>query len=147
VFVPASRPPYARRRAVALLVLAALVAGVVLIAGGGGDDPRPRAGGAQTQVTVVTGADTSAMRVAVASRFDDYERPLACGGVLGRDQQGVAHKTLPCGTEVTIEYRGRTVTVPVIDRGPYVDGREFDLAGATANALGFGGVHRVRVRP
>jgi len=30
--------------------------------------------------------------------------------------------------------------VPVIDRGPYVGGREWDLTGATARRLGFGGV-------
>jgi rare lipoprotein A len=29
--------------------------------------------------------------------------------------------------------------VPVIDRGPYVAGREWDLTGATARALGFSG--------
>ena len=91
--------------------------------------------------------DGPAFRDAVASRFDDYDLPLACGGVLGRDQPGVAHKTLPCGTPITIRYRGRQVRVPVIDRGPYVAGREFDLAGATANALGFGGVHVIRVSP
>ena len=27
----------------------------------------------------------------------------------------------------------------VIDRGPYVGGREYDLTGATARRLGFGG--------
>jgi rare lipoprotein A len=30
------------------------------------------------------------------------------------------------------------VAVPVIDRGPYVEGREFDLTEATTRALGFG---------
>ena len=35
---------------------------------------------------------------------------------------GVAHKSLPCGTKVTIRYRGRQVRVPVVDRGPYVGG-------------------------
>lgn len=92
-------------------------------------------------------SDAPVFRDAVASRFDDYDLPLACGGVLGRAQQGVAHKTLPCGTRITIRYRGRQVQVPVIDRGPYVAGREFDLAGATANTLGFGGVHVIRVSP
>lgn len=41
---------------------------------------------------------------------------------------------------MTIRYNGRQVTVPVIDRGPYVGGREWDLTGATARALGFDGV-------
>ena len=90
---------------------------------------------------------TGPMRTAVASRFDDFGLPVACGGTLGVHQQGVAHKTLPCGTMVTITYNGRTVTVPVVDRGPYIAGREFDLTGATANTLGFEGVHPIQVSP
>ncbi len=63
---------------------------------------------------------------------------LACGGSLSSSTLGVANKTLPCGTLVTLRYGGRSVRVPVIDRGPYVEGREFDLTEATKNALGFG---------
>ena len=47
----------------------------------------------------------------------------------GTGTLGVAHKSLPCGTKVTFRYHGRSVTVPVIDRGPYVGGREWDLTG------------------
>jgi rare lipoprotein A len=65
---------------------------------------------------------------------------LACGGELTSSTLGVANKTLPCGTQVTLRYDGRTVEVRVIDRGPYVAGREFDLTEATKQALGFGGV-------
>jgi rare lipoprotein A (peptidoglycan hydrolase) len=79
----------------------------------------------------------SGTRVSVASVFTDYGLGLACGGVLGREQLGVAHKTAPCGTLVTFTYAGRSLTVPVIDRGPYIAGREWDLTGATAAALGF----------
>lgn len=63
---------------------------------------------------------------------------LACGGSLTNATMGVANKTLPCGALVTLRYRGRTVRVPVVDRGPYVAGREFDLTLATKEALGFG---------
>ena len=63
---------------------------------------------------------------------------LACGGSLTSSTMGVANKTLPCGTLVTLRYGGRSVRVPVIDRGPYVAGREFDLTQATKMALGFG---------
>ena len=63
---------------------------------------------------------------------------LACGGSLTSSTLGVANKTLPCGTLVTLRYGGRSVRVPVIDRGPYVGGREFDLTEATKHALGFG---------
>jgi rare lipoprotein A len=63
---------------------------------------------------------------------------LACGGSLTPTTLGVANRTLPCGTLVTLRYSGRSVRVPVIDRGPYVSSREFDLTQATKQALGFG---------
>ncbi|MEA2297368.1 MAG: rare lipoprotein [Solirubrobacteraceae bacterium] len=78
--------------------------------------------------------------VSVASVFTDYGLGLACGGLLGRLQIGVAHKTAPCGTLIDFTYGGRTLRVPVIDRGPYIVGREWDLTGATAEALGFPGL-------
>ncbi len=68
---------------------------------------------------------------------------LACGGSLTSATMGVANKTLPCGTLITLRYDGRTVRVPVVDRGPYVAGREFDLTEATKDALGFEGVGQV----
>ena len=52
---------------------------------------------------------------------------------------GVAHKTLPCGSKLTLRHRGRTLRVRVIDRGPYVGGREYDLTEATARRLHFSG--------
>ncbi len=86
----------------------------------------------------------SGTQVSVASVFRDYGLGLACGGVLGRDQLGVAHKTAPCGTLITLTYGGRSLTVPVIDRGPYVAGREWDLTGATADALAFPGLGQIQ---
>ncbi len=68
---------------------------------------------------------------------------LACGGSLTSSTMGVANKTLPCGTLVTLRYGDRTVRVPVVDRGPYVEGREYDLTEATKDALGFEGVGQV----
>jgi hypothetical protein len=85
------------------------------------------------------------LRPSTASWYGDYGGPLACGGTLGYGTMGVANKALPCGTMVTIRYGGRQVRVPVIDRGPYVAGRDWDLTGATARALGFGGVGTVWV--
>lgn len=86
----------------------------------------------------------SGIQISVASVFRDYGLGLACGGLLGRDQLGVAHKTAPCGTLITFTYAGRSITVPVIDRGPYIAGREWDLTGATAEALGFPGLGRIQ---
>jgi rare lipoprotein A (RlpA)-like double-psi beta-barrel protein len=79
-------------------------------------------------------------RISVASVFTDYNKPIACGGVLHVPQLGVANKTLPCGTEVTFVYGHRAIRVPVIDRGPYIPGRKWDLTGATAEALRFPGL-------
>ena len=89
-------------------------------------------------LTQVTGWQTS-----VASVFTDFGLPIACqvnGGVLHRDDLGVANKTLPCGTMITFRYHGKGIRVPVIDRGPYIEGREWDLTGATAVALDFPGL-------
>jgi hypothetical protein len=76
----------------------------------------------------------------IASVFTDYGLPIACGGLLQIPQLGVANKTLPCGTMVTFVYGGRAIRVPVIDRGPYIPGRVWDLTGATAVALHFPGL-------
>lgn len=85
-------------------------------------------------------ASESGWKTSIASVYTDYGLGVACGGVLGRDQLGVAHKTAPCGTLITFRYNGRVLTVPVIDRGPYIAGREWDLTGAAAKALGFPGL-------
>ena len=86
----------------------------------------------------------SVLRAALASWYGSGHF-LACGGVITGGTMGVAHKTLPCGTLVTIRYRGRQVRVPVVDRGPFVGGREFDLAPGVRNALGFDGVGTIWV--
>jgi rare lipoprotein A len=67
-----------------------------------------------------------------------YGTALACGGHLSSSTLGVASKTLPCGAQVTFRHGGHTVRVPVVDRGPYVGGRDWDLTMATAKRLGFG---------
>jgi hypothetical protein len=68
----------------------------------------------------------------------------ACGATLRRGTLGVAHKTLPCGTTVKFVYHGHALVTRVIDRGPYVKGRAFDLTQAASEALGFEGVGRLR---
>ena len=66
-----------------------------------------------------------------------YGNGMACGGTLTPATIGVAHKTLPCGTKLTLRYGDRSVDVRVIDRGPFAGNREFDLTSATKSALGF----------
>jgi rare lipoprotein A len=66
-----------------------------------------------------------------------FGKQTACGTPLTPDLQGLAHRTLPCGTQVAIAYGGRSVVLPVIDRGPFgVPGAEWDLTQAAAMALG-----------
>lgn len=73
-----------------------------------------------------------------------YGNRTACGRTLGYNTLGVAHRTLPCGTKVAIMYRGRTVTVRVIDRGPYARSN-WDLTRETAERLRFSGTDDIGV--
>lgn len=66
-----------------------------------------------------------------------YGARTACGYTLGPGLVGVAHRQLPCRTLVRFRYRGRTVMAPVIDRGPYAGGREWDLTAAAKQRLSF----------
>lgn len=67
-----------------------------------------------------------------------YGGGLACGGRLTPATVGVAHRWLPCGTRVAFRFGGRTVVARVVDRGPYVGGREWDLTAGLKQRLGFG---------
>lgn len=87
----------------------------------------------------------TAYRPALASWYALYGGRLACGGRLGYSSLVVAHRSLPCGTRVTVRYRGRVVHARVMDRGPFSGHREFDLAGGVARRLGFQGVGTVWV--
>jgi rare lipoprotein A len=65
-----------------------------------------------------------------------YGRRTACGRRMTTRLLGVAHRTLPCGTLVQLYNDGHTITVPVVDRGPFRRGTSYDLTVATARALG-----------
>ena len=66
-----------------------------------------------------------------------YGKRTACGVAYTQTVIGVAHRSLPCGTKVTFKNpaNGRVVTARVIDRGPYVSGRQWDLSAGLCNAL------------
>ncbi|MGH2854080.1 MAG: RlpA-like double-psi beta-barrel domain-containing protein [Solirubrobacteraceae bacterium] len=65
-----------------------------------------------------------------------YGHATACGQTMSPTLVGVASRTLPCGTLVRIGYRGRQLTVPVLDRGPYGhNGAQWDLTTGAARAL------------
>jgi rare lipoprotein A (peptidoglycan hydrolase) len=71
-------------------------------------------------------------------------RKTACGGTILAATEGVAHPTLPCGARIYIAYRGKHVLTQVVDRGPYVPGREFDVTPALAQRLDLQGVQAIR---
>jgi hypothetical protein len=67
-----------------------------------------------------------------------YGHRTACGVAYTQTVVGVASPTLPCGTLVTFRNatNGRVVTAPVIDRGPYITGRAWDMSAGLCAALG-----------
>jgi rare lipoprotein A (peptidoglycan hydrolase) len=83
-------------------------------------------------------APLGVLRAVIATWYGPgfYGHKTACGETLTRYIVGVAHRNLPCGTPVTLYYNSQSITVPVIDRGPYANGATFDLTSATAQALG-----------
>jgi rare lipoprotein A (peptidoglycan hydrolase) len=72
-----------------------------------------------------------------------YGKRTACGQRLRRGTIGLANRTLRCGESVAIYYQGRTLIVPVIDRGPYANGADWDLTVATGKALGINGTAQI----
>ncbi|HEY3846139.1 MAG TPA: septal ring lytic transglycosylase RlpA family protein [Acetobacteraceae bacterium] len=78
-------------------------------------------------------------------------RKMADGRRMNPNADVVASKTLPLGTtaSVTNLENGRTATVTVQDRGPYVDGRVVDLSPKVARDLDIRkrGVAPVMVKP
>ena len=59
-----------------------------------------------------------------------------------------AHRTLPFGTRlrVTNLRNGRSVTVVVVDRGPFIRDRIIDVSTRAADALGFRGAGLAMVK-
>ena len=135
----------------AALTAAALAAAVALPAaastgtGSGGASASPE----QYQSSQDTQARTADYRPVKATWYGPglYGNRLACGGRLTHRTIGVAHKSLACGTKVALRYRGRTVVVPVIDRGPYARGVSYDLTAATARKLGMTQTARLAAAP
>ena len=105
-----------------------------------------------TETTTTTAFDETELtftpyRYAGASWYGGtsmWGRSTACGQTLRPSTIGVANKTLPCGTPVKFVWHGHSIVAPVIDRGPYIAGRAWDLTSAAAEALDFEGIGRIR---
>jgi rare lipoprotein A len=86
------------------------------------------------------GADTKAASQGMASFYTEGTK-TASGEKFNTMEMTAAHPTLPFGTRlrVTDVLSGKSVTVRVNDRGPYVQGRVVDVSYSAANALGMVG--------
>lgn len=76
----------------------------------------------------------------IASFYSQGNR-TASGEKFDPNELTAAHPTLPFGTRlrVTNQHTGRSVTVRVNDRGPYVPGRVVDVSYSAAQELGMVG--------
>lgn len=126
--------PRLAQREIALAGVALLAAVISLaLTSGRSDDssklPRP----AGTWYTALAGPRGPA----------SFGKRTACGETLAADTVGVAHPVLPCGAKIYVAFGDRQVLTQVIDRGPYVPGRQFDLTDALAAKLGVRGVQQI----
>lgn len=83
----------------------------------------------------------------VASFYTEGQR-TANGEKFNPNELTAAHPTLPFGTKlrVTNTTTGRSVTVRVNDRGPFVHGRVVDVSYSAAQALGMVGSGTAKVK-
>jgi len=144
----------------ALLVGALIVLALAIVPGA-----QATTGGAASAVPVAAEPEAATTEAAPTTAFNEAElsftpyryagaswyggktmwgRSTACGQVLRPTTIGVANKTLPCGTPVKFVWHGRSIVAPVIDRGPYIRGRAWDLTSAAAEALEFEGIGRIQ---
>ena len=73
-------------------------------------------------------------------------RRTACGDAFTVQLEGIAHPTLPCGVKIYILFRGHQVLTQVVDRGPTVPGRDFDVTKGLANRIGLHGTQTIQWR-
>jgi rare lipoprotein A (peptidoglycan hydrolase) len=130
-------------RAVALAAIA-LLAGVVAFAAASrnGDETKPEN---TVRPVPVPGADWYRSLAAPYPPSTKRVR-TSCGQPLGPKTLGVAHPVLPCGVKLFIAYNDKIVLTQVVDRGPSVPGREFDITRALAARLGLKGTQQIRWR-
>ena len=98
---------------------------------------------------IFVGCSSAAMAEAdIASVYAYTGKRTASGERAQPNGLTAAHRTLPFGTRVRVTNKsnGRSVTVRINDRGPFVRGRVIDLTPAAAHALGFSALARVTLQ-
>jgi hypothetical protein len=131
------------RRAVALAAVA-LLGAVVALTSGSFTDSNDEARDLPEAVPV-PGGDWYEALAAPYPASSGRER-TACGQRLGPNTLGVAHPVLPCGVKIFIRFKDKTVLTQVVDRGPAVPGRQFDVTRPLAAKIGLVGTQRIRWR-
>jgi rare lipoprotein A (peptidoglycan hydrolase) len=141
--------PVKRTTATVLLVLMAVLAmasipatsALAVVSAGGASAP--------SAPSRTTSSSATVRPTGIATWFGPgfYGKRTACGQTLTPGVVGVANRTLPCGTLVKVTYSSHTLTVPVLDRGPYSHiGADWDLTAGAAQALGITDTVRIRAR-
>ncbi len=121
-----------------LAAVAALIALPATVAAqSGGTAPPGGAAPAPAPAPTPTGGTYSTLQKATWYGPGLWGNRTACGMPLLPTTLGVAHKRLPCGTQVTFTYGTRIVPATVIDRGPFRRGYAWDLTKRLAKRLGF----------
>jgi rare lipoprotein A len=84
----------------------------------------------------------------VASHYGYSGGRTASGERMNPSAMTAAHRTKSFGSQVmvTSHSSGRSVTVRINDRGPFVKGRCIDLSTGAARALGMAGLEKVSLR-
>lgn len=101
---------------------------------------------------LVTSCQPAFAETCIASQYgvgDGYHgRKTASGAIFNTYALTAAHRTRRFGSVVRVTNlaNGRSVSVRITDRGPFVRGRCIDLSRAAANAIGMGGLARVSVQ-
>lgn len=96
-------------------------------------------------------AEGEADECGLASVYSAVSEKTASGEDTRPETLTAAHRSLPFGTLVHVDNRenGRSATVRITDRGPFVSGRIIDVSQVAARVLGFSGMTQVclNIRP
>jgi rare lipoprotein A len=132
-----------------LLSACALLCALFITSAGAEPFQRPNpnflAGVVSIDVTMTKVETCTASQYGVGDGYNG--RRTASGERFNTHALTAAHRTRHFGSHVTVTNKanGRSVTVRINDRGPFVRGRCIDLSRAAANAIGMGGTARVAV--
>lgn len=144
--------PYGLARRGLVLAAVALLGGVLAFAAGSWAEGRRDAAPPTTtermpeHVTVPGQPGGWYRSLAAPYPANTRRERTSCGQEIGPETLGVAHPVLPCGVKIFISYGDVVVLTQVIDRGPALPGREFDLTRPLARRLGLAGTQQIRWR-